>query len=314
MRIGLLVTHPHLYSHKRLHEAAVDQGHSLRIINLTECFIKIAPPSSCVYTRGGEMITDLDAVIPRIDTSITFFGTSVIRQLEIQGIYVVNTAPAILKARDKFHAIQLLAAHDIAVPPTSIGFSGQADAVIDATGGAPVIVKLVEGSEGIGVMLAETAASAKSIMTAFRQVRTNVLIQKYVSECKGRDLRCFVIGDRVVGAMERIAQNGEFRANFHLGAQVKKATLSIEEEAIAIKATQLMGLDVAGVDILRSNRGPQVIEINASPGLEGIERATGKDIAGMIIEYIKYTHSRRAPQAVGAEVPYPVVDIDYAAV
>lgn len=288
MKIGLLVSEQGLYSHKRLKEESEKRGHKLRIINLTECFVNITKDVPAIYDRKGKPITDLDAVIPRIEPSIKFYGTAILRQFEMLGVYSLNSSIAVLKARDKFKSLQILAKNNIPMPSTGIANSPSSiDAIIKSLGGAPLIIKLVEGTEGEGVVLAETNSAAKSVISAFKQLNTNVIVQEFIKESSGRDIRCFVIGNKVVASMERIANEGEYRANFHLGAEVKEVKITKEEEKMAIKAAKVMGIDVAGVDILRSNRGPLILEINSSPGLEGIEKATGKNIAGMMIEYIE---------------------------
>lgn len=288
MKIGLLVSEHGLYSHRRLSEAAAERGHELRIINLTECFVKVSASNPEVHYRGGEIITGLDAVVPRIEPSITFFGTAVLRQFEMQGIYPLNNSLSVIRARDKLRSLQILARENIPMPVTGIAHSPQdIDDVITSVGGAPLVLKLVEGTEGVGVVLAETKSAASSVMSAFKQLNANILIQEYIKESSGRDIRCFVIGGKVVASMERVAQEGEFRANFHLGADVHNIKITPEERSLAARAAKALDLDVAGVDILRSKHGPLVLEINSSPGLEGIEKATGKDIAGMMIDYIE---------------------------
>ena len=299
MNIGVLVTGKALYSHKRLQEEADKRGHTLRIINLAECFVKISSTDPQIHYRGGENITELDAVIPRIEPSITFFGTAVLRQFEMLGVYPLNNSLAVIRARDKLRSLQILARNGIPMPITGFAHSPQdTDDVIKSVGGAPLIIKLVEGTEGLGVVLAETTSAARSVISAFKQLRANILVQEFIKECSGRDIRCFVIGNKVVASMERIAQEGEFRANFHLGADVREVKITPKERELAVKAAKVLGLDVAGVDLLRSEKGPLILEINASPGLEGIEKATGKNVAGMMIEYIEknrkpYTKQKR---------------------
>ncbi len=288
MKIGLLVSEKGLYSHKRLKEEAEKKGHKLRIINLTECFVNITNDTPTIYDKNGKPIRDLDAVIPRIEPAITFYGTAILRQFEMLGVYALNSSIAVLNARDKLKSLQILAKNDIPMPSTGIANSpASIDGIIKSLGGAPLIIKLVEGTEGEGVVLAETNSAAKSVISAFKQLRANVIVQEFIKESSGRDIRCFVVGGKVVGSMERIANEGEYRANFHLGAQVKKIKVTKEEEQMAIKASKVMGMDVAGVDILRSNRGPLILEINSSPGLEGIEKATGDNITKHMIEHIE---------------------------
>lgn len=287
MKIGLLVSEQGIYSHRRFQESAEKQGHELRIIDLTECFVNISAKNPQVHYRGGEVIDDLDAVIPRIEPNLTFFGTAVLRQFEMLGVYPLNSSMSVLRARDKLRSLQILAKHSIPLPVSGFAHSPQdTDDVIKLVGGAPLVVKLVEGTQGVGVVLAETKSAATSVISAFKQLNANILVQEYIKESSGRDIRCFVIGNKVVASMERIAVEGEFRANYHLGAEVRSIKVTAEEKNLAIKATKALGLGIAGVDLLRSNHGPLVLEINASPGLEGIEKASGKDIAGMIIEYV----------------------------
>lgn len=286
MKIGLLVSEQGLYSHKRLTEAAEQRGHEIKIINLTECFVSLSSINPTISYKG-EIIDDIDAVIPRIEPSIMFFGTAVLRQFELKNIYPLNNSLAVMRARDKLRSLQILAKHNIPMPTTGFAHSpNDTENIIETVGGAPLIVKLVEGTEGVGVVLADTKSAATSVVNAFKQLNANILVQEFIKESSGRDLRCFVIGGKVVAAMERIAQPGEFRANYHLGAEVREVKISAEERSLAIKATKALGLDVAGVDILRSNHGPLILEINASPGLEGIEKSTKKDIAGLMIDHI----------------------------
>lgn len=288
MKIGLLVSEHGLYSHKRFKEAAEARGHDFRIINLTECYVNITAASPKVHYRGGEVISGLDAVIPRIEPSITLFGTAVLRQFEILGVYPLNNSMAVIRARDKLRSLQILAQNSIPMPATGFAHSPQdTDDVIKSVGGAPLVIKLVEGTEGIGVVLAETQSAARSVIGAFKQLDANILVQEYIKESAGRDIRCFVVGGKVVASMERVAKEGEFRANYHLGADVHSVKITPEERSMAVRAAKALGLEVAGVDLLRSNHGSLVLEINASPGIEGIEKATGKDIAGMIIEFIE---------------------------
>ncbi len=288
MKIGLLVSEKGLYSHKRLKEEAEKKGHKLRIINLTECFVNITNDTPTIYDKNGKPIRDLDAVIPRIEPSITFYGTAILRQFEMLGVYSLNSSIAVLNARDKLKSLQILAKNNIPMPSTGIASSPSSiDAIIKSLGGAPLIIKLVEGTEGEGVVLAETNSAAKSVISAFKQLRANVIVQEFIKESSGRDIRCFVVGNKVVASMERIANEGEYRANFHLGASVREINITDEERNMAIKASKVMKMDVAGVDILRSNRGSLVLEVNSSPGLEGIEKATKKNVAGTMIKHIE---------------------------
>ncbi|MBL6665129.1 MAG: 30S ribosomal protein S6--L-glutamate ligase [Rickettsiales bacterium] len=288
MKIGLLVSEKGLYSHKRLKEEAERKGHKLRIINLTECFVNITNDTPTIYDKNGKPIRDLDAVIPRIEPAITFYGTAILRQFEMLGVYSLNSSIAVLNARDKLKSLQILANNNIPMPSTGIAHSpASINSIVQSLGGAPLIIKLVEGTEGEGVVLAETNSAAKSVISAFKQLNANVIVQEFIKESSGRDVRCFVVGSKVVASMERIAGEGEYRANFHLGASVQPITITKEEREMAIRASKVMGMDVAGVDILRSNRGSLVLEINSSPGLEGIEKATKKNVAGFMIDYIE---------------------------
>lgn len=288
MKIGLLISEPGHYSHKRLKKAAEERGHDFRIINLTECFVKISSINPQIHYRSGEDLKDFDAVIPRIETSITFFGTAVLRQFEMLGVYPLNNSMAVLRARDKLRSLQIMAKYNLPMPISGFAHSPQDTLdVINSVGGSPLIVKLVEGTEGVGVVLAETTNAATSVINAFKQLNANILVQEYIKESAGSDIRCFVIGGKVVASMKRIAKDGEFRANYHLGAEVHPVQITAAERTMASTAAKAIGLDVAGVDLLRSNHGSLVLEVNASPGLEGIEKATGKDIATMMIEYIE---------------------------
>jgi ribosomal protein S6--L-glutamate ligase len=244
---------------------------------------------------GGKKLDHIDAVIPRIGASITFYGTAVVRQFEMMGVFTLNESVAISRSRDKLRSLQLLARKGIGMPIT--GFSRSPDDVRDLikiASGAPLVIKLIEGTQGIGVVLAETTKAAESVIEAFMGLKANIMVQEYIKEASGEDIRCFVIGDRVVAAMKRKAKEGEFRSNLHRGGSAELIKITAEERKTAVKAANAMGLNVAGVDILRSSRGPLVVEVNSSPGLEGIEKATGEDIASMIIEFIeKNQHSMK---------------------
>ncbi len=287
MKIAILSRDGSLFSCKRLRDAAETRRHSVDIIDPLSCYMNINCDSPSIHYRG-KRLAHYDAVIPRIGTAITFYGTTVLRQFEMLGSYPLNDSVAITRARDKLHSLQLLAKEGIDLPVT--GFADSPDDtndLITMVGGAPLVVKLVEGTQGIGVVLAETAQAAKSVIDAFRGLKAQFLVQEYIHEAKGCDIRCLVIGNRVVAAIERQAQPGDFRSNLHRGGSARKITITAQERAVAIKATATLGLHVAGVDILRAQRGPLVMEVNASPGLEGIETATGIDIAGLMITYIE---------------------------
>lgn len=286
MRIGLLISQTGIYSHHRLQEAAEARGHEFEIINLLDCFVNIASSKHHVMHRDGRKIKDLDAIIPRILPDITFFGAAVLRQFEMQGVFPLNNSLSIVRAQDKLRTLQIFAKHKIPMPTTGFAHSPQnTEAVIESVGGAPLVVKLIEGMEGAGVVLAETKSAAKSVVNAFKGLKADILVQEFIKESSGRDIRCYVVGDKVVASMERVAKGDEFRANVALGADVRPIEITKKEEKLAIKAAKAINLDVAGVDILRSDKGPLLLEINACAGLKGIERATGVDVAGAIIDF-----------------------------
>lgn len=288
MNIVILARNPQLYSHKRLIEAARARGHEVRVINPLHCYMNISAHKPEVHYRGGKIIQDVDAIIPRIGASITFYGTAVLRQFEMMGVYPVNESLAITRSRDKLRCLQLLARKGISLPVTGFAHSPlDTDDLIKIVGGPPLIVKLLEGTQGIGVVLAETKQSAESVINAFKGLKANILVQEFIKEAKGTDIRCFVIGNKVVAAMQRKAREGEFRANVHRGGSASIIKITPEERSMAIRAAAIMGLNVAGVDLIRSNHGSMVLEVNSSPGLEGIEAATGEDIADMIIAFIE---------------------------
>ena len=288
MKIAILATNPRLYTHQRLVAAGVEAGHDVRIVNPLFCYMNVAASSPTVHYKGGELLPHFDAVIPRIGASNTFYGTAVLRHMEMMGIYVLNESIAIARSRDKFRTLQLLARKGIAMPLTGFAQSpDNTEDLIRMVGGAPLVIKLLEGTQGKGVVLADSHQSAVSIINAFKGMHANILVQEYIEESRGKDIRCFVIGDKVVAAIKRQAKDGEFRANVHQGGKALKVKLSPQERAIAIAAAKTMGLKVAGVDLVRSHHGPLVLEINSSPGLEGIETTTHVNIAGKIIQYIE---------------------------
>jgi ribosomal protein S6--L-glutamate ligase len=287
MNIIILSTKSSLYSTNRLIEEAKAHGHDIRVLNTPKCYMNIASMRPTVRYQG-ETITGVDAVIPRIGFSITRYGTAVLRQFEMMGVFPLNESVAIVRSRDKLRSLQLLARKGIGLPVT--GFANQVSEtqdLIQMVGGAPLVVKLSEGTQGKGVVLAETAKAAEGVIDAFRQLDADFLVQEFIKEAGGADIRCLVIGNKVVAAMKRQAKDGEFRSNLHRGGTATIVRLTPEERSTAVRAANIMGLNVAGVDILRSNHGPVVMEVNSSPGLEGIEAATGKNIAGMIIEFIE---------------------------
>jgi len=287
MKIAIISRNAKLYSTSRLVEEAKAKGHEVRVIDPLRCYMTIASQRPTIHYKGEEL-TGFDAIIPRIGASITFFGTAVVRQFEMMNVYSINESVAISRSRDKLRSLQLLARKGIGLPVTGFAHSTQyTKDLIKLAGGAPLVIKLLEGTQGIGVVLAETGKAAESVIEAFRGLKENILVQEFIKEAKGADLRCFVIGDKVVAAMKRQGGEGEFRSNLHRGGNATLAKLTPEERLTAVRAAKIMGLNVAGVDLLRSNHGPVVMEVNSSPGLEGIETATEKNVAGMIINFIE---------------------------
>jgi ribosomal protein S6--L-glutamate ligase len=287
MRIAILSRRPELYSTRALVEAGQKRGHEVRVFDTLQfdlCIRRRKP--ELLYQ--GEPVGHVDAVIPRVGASITFYGLAVVRQFEMMGVYCLNESQAIARSRDKLRSLQLLCRHDIGVPPTV--FTRQADHVRDCIGlvdGPPVVVKLLEGTQGIGVVLAETERAASSVIDAFHGLDQNILIQKFIKEAHGSDIRALVVGRKVVGAMRRQAVAGEFRSNLHRGGTATKVRLPIEFRKTALAAARVLGLRLAGVDMLESKEGPMIMEVNSTPGLEGIEKATGADVAGAVIEHLE---------------------------
>ncbi len=287
MKFGILSRSRKLYSTSRLVEAGEKRGHEMQVINPLRCYMNIASFKPSIHYNGNTL-TGFSAIIPRIGASITFYGTAVVRQFEMLGVFSLNESVAISRSRDKLRSLQLLARRGIGLPVTGFANSpGDTADLLDLVGGAPVVVKLLEGTQGKGIVLAETRKAAESVIEAFRNLDANFLVQEFIKEAGGADIRCFVIGEKVVASMKRQAQEGEFRSNLHRGGSAEVIKITPEERSTAARAAKIMGLNVAGVDILRSNHGPVVMEVNSSPGLEGIEQATGKDVAGMIIEYVE---------------------------
>jgi len=287
MKIGMLARNPDLYSHKRLVEAAEARGHTLDIINTLRCYMNIASRRPEIY-YNGKKLEGYDAIIPRIGASVTFYGMAVLRQFEIMGVYPLNESVAIGRSRDKLRSMQLLARDGIGLPVTTFAHDPkQTEEVLELAGGAPLVIKLLEGTQGLGVVLADTDRSAKSVIEAFRATKTNILVQEFIKESGGTDIRALVVGGKVVAAMKRTGAEGEFRSNLHRGGSAQVVKLSPEERSTAVRAAKSMGLNVCGVDMLRANHGAVVMEVNSSPGLEGVEMATGLDIAGKIIEFIE---------------------------
>ena len=287
MKIGVLSRNPELYSTRRLVEAAKERGHEVKVIDTLRCYMTIATQRPTIHYKGEEL-TGFDAIIPRIGASITFYGTAVVRQFEMMNVYSVNESVAISRSRDKLRSTQLLARKGIGLPVTCFAHSTKyTQDLISQVGGAPLVVKLLEGTQGIGVVLAETKKAGESVIEAFRGLKANLLVQEFIKEAGGADIRCFVIGEKVVAAMKRQGAEREFRSNLHRGGSASVVKLTPEERSTAVRSAKIMGLNVAGVDLLRSNHGPVVMEVNSSPGLEGIENATGKDVAGMIVQFIE---------------------------
>lgn len=287
MKIGILSRNPKLYSTRRLVEAAEVRGHEVHVIDTMRCYMNITSMKPEVHYKG-ENLTGFDAVIPRIGASVTFYGTAVLRQFEMMDVYPLNESVAISRSRDKLRALQLLSRKGIGLPVT--GFAHRPDDVDDLikmVGGAPLVIKLLEGTQGIGVVLAETKGAAESVIEAFMGLQANILVQEFIKEAGGADIRCFVVGGKVVASMKRQGKEGEFRSNLHRGGSANLIRITPEERSTAVRAAQTMGLNVCGVDLLRSNHGPVVMEVNSSPGLGGIESATGKDVAGLIIDFIE---------------------------
>jgi len=289
MRLALLCRNPDLYTHKRLVEAAEKRGHEIDVLDTLRIYMNITSHRPALHYRG-EQLPKYDAVIPRIGTSITSYGTAVVRQFEMTGAWSLAESVAITRSRDKLRSLQLLSRAGVGLPVTAFAHdTRQLDALLDMVGGEPVVIKLLEGTQGVGVVLAETRRSAKSVIEAFRGAKVNILVQEYIKEAGGADIRTIVVGGKVVAAMKRQGGEGEFRSNLHRGGSATRIKITPEERATAVRAAKIMGLHVSGVDLLRANHGPVVMEVNSSPGLEGIEGATGLDVAGQIIELIEKT-------------------------
>ena len=287
MKIGILSRDAELYSTQRLIQAAQNRGHEVKVIDVLHCYMNINSDKPEIHYQGEEL-AGFDAIIPRIGASVTFFGTAVLRQFEMMNVYPVNESVAITRSRDKLRSMQLLSRKGIGMPINGFASKpGDVKDLLDMVGGTPVVIKLLEGTQGIGVVLAETRKAAESVIEAFMGLKANIMVQEYIKEAGGADIRCFVLGDKVIAAMKRQGADGEFRSNLHRGGCASLIKITPEERRTAIAAAKIMGLNVAGVDLLRSNRGPLVMEVNSSPGLEGIEQATGKDIADMIIGFIE---------------------------
>lgn len=287
MKIAVLSRNKKLYSTSRLVEAAESRGHDVSVIDVLRCYMNITSLKPTIHFRG-EVLEGFDAVIPRIGASVTFYGTAVLRQFEMMNVFPLNESVAITRSRDKLRSAQLLARKGIGMPVT--GFAHNPDDIqdlLEQVGGSPVVIKLLEGTQGIGVVLAETKKAAESVIQAFMGLKANIMVQEFIKEAGGADIRCFVVGGKVVAAMKRQGPTGEFRSNLHRGGSASLVKLTPGERATAVRAAKIMGLEVCGVDLLRSNHGPVVMEVNSSPGLEGIEGASGKDVAGVIIDYME---------------------------
>ena len=287
MKIAVLSRNPNLYSTRRLVEAGRERGHEVHVIDTLRAYMNITSHKPSIHYKGVEL-EPFDAVIPRIGASITFYGAAVLRQFEMMGVFPLNESVAISRSRDKLRSLQLLSRKGVGLPVT--GFAHSPDDIpdlISMVGGAPLVIKLLEGTQGIGVVMCETEKAAESVLEAFMGLKANIMVQEYIREAGGADIRCLVVGDKVIASMKRQAQPGEFRSNLHRGGSASLIKITPEERMTAVRAAKVMGLNVAGVDILRSNHGPVVMEVNSSPGLEGIESTTGKDVAGLIIAYIE---------------------------
>ena len=287
MKIAMLARNANLYSHQRLVEAALARGHEIDVLNTLRVTMNITSHRPEAYYQGAKL-GKYDAVIPRIGASITFYGLAVLRQFEMMNVWSLNESVAIGRSRDKLRSLQILARKGLGLPVTAFAHDPrQTDEVIKMVGGAPVVIKLLEGTQGIGVVLGETEKSARSVIEAFRGANVNILVQEFIKEANATDIRCFVIGNKVVASMQRKGAKGDFRSNLHRGGSAEAIKITPEERSTAVRAARAMGLNVAGVDMLRSNHGPVIMEVNSSPGLEGIEKASGKDIASRIIAFIE---------------------------
>jgi len=289
MKILMMARNPTLYSHQRLVEAALARGHTIDVIDTLQVYMNIAAHHPQIKYKG-QSLEGYNAIIPRIGASITMYGLAVLRQLEIMGVWSLNDSVAIGRSRDKLRSMQILARKGIGLPVTAFAHSTQyTDDMIEMVGGAPIVIKLLEGTQGLGVVLGETHTSARSVIEAFRKVNVNILLQEYIKEAEASDIRCLVVGGKVIASMKRTGPPGDFRSNLHRGGTAIKEKITPEERSVAVRSAALMGLNVCGVDMLRTHHGPVVMEVNSSPGLEGIEKATGVDVATIIIQYIE-TH------------------------
>jgi ribosomal protein S6--L-glutamate ligase len=287
LKIGILSRNPKIYSTHRLVKAGIARGHTVKVINPLRCYMDITSAKPMVHYKELKL-DDFDVIIPRIGASITYYGSAILRQFEMMGVYALNESTSITRSRDKLRALQILSRSGIGLPTTSYAHSTKmTEKLIRMVGGVPCVIKLIEGTQGKGVILAETHKAAESVIDGLRQMKAHFLVQEFIKESNGCDIRAFVIGDKVVASMMRKAKEGEFRSNLHRGGSATQVEMSEEEKSVAVNAAKALGLNVAGVDLLRSHRGPLVLEVNSSPGLQGIEASTGLDIAGMIVDYIE---------------------------
>lgn len=287
MRIAILSRKDTLYSTRRLKEAAAERGHEVKVVDYLSCYMNITSSKTSMHFEGEEL-SPFDAIIPRIGAKRTFYGTSVVRQFELMDTFCINPSIAITRSRDKLRSLQLMAKAEIGMPITGFAHSpDDSDDLIKMVGGAPLVIKLLEGTQGVGVVLAETKKAAQSVIQAFMGLKANIIVQEFIKESSGADIRCLVVGNKVVAAMKRQAEPGEFRSNLHRGGHAQPVKISKAEREMALKAVKVMGLQFAGVDLLRSERGPLIMEVNSSPGLEGIETATGIDVAAKVVEYLE---------------------------
>jgi len=308
LKIGLLASNPNLYSNQRILEAGEKRGHEMVFLDIRQCYMKLDAEAPAVHYRDGRILNDLDAIIPRIRPSMTFYGCAITRHFESLGVYALNNSAAITQSRDKLYSLQMLQEQGLDIPTTGYANSpNDTDNLIEMVGGAPLIVKLLEGTQGRGVVLAETKKAAESVINAMKSLRANLLVQEFIKEAAGKDLRCFMIDGKVAAAIQREAAPGEFRANLHCGGNATLVDITPEEESLAIKAARTMNLSVAGVDIIRSARGPLLLEVNSSPGLQGVEDATGQDVAGSMIQSIE----RQLQPTPAREVEEQVLEIAY---
>ncbi|MCC5919710.1 MAG: 30S ribosomal protein S6--L-glutamate ligase [Cyclobacteriaceae bacterium] len=294
MKIAVLSRNSNLYSTRRLVEAGEERGHEMVVIDHLRCDLIMEADGPRIFYKGEE-INDVDAIIPRIGASVTFYGSAVVRQFEMMDVFSATNSQAIVRSRDKLRSMQILAGQGLGMPKTAFtNYSKEEKNLVEQVGGAPLIIKLLEGTQGLGVVLAETKKAAQSVIEAFHGLKARIIVQEFIKEAKGADIRAFVVDGKVVGAMKRQGKEGEFRSNLHRGGSAEVIKLNKEERAAALKAAKGLGLSIAGVDMLQSERGPLILEVNSSPGLEGIEKATSKNIAGKIIEYIETNQGKKA--------------------